>query len=202
MIIIPKSKKLSYDSLKSFKPIVLLNTIGKLIEKVIGDRLQFQVILNNFIHQSQLEGLKFKSTTDISIALTYFICTGWIKNISTSPSVFDIMQFFPSLNHCLLALILEKTEFESRVVNFFSNYLVNRKTKYFWNNFSSFLFNVNVEVGQCLALFPILSTLYLSLFLHILEKHSKNLDLKFSILSFVDNSFLITQSKSFQVSNA
>ena len=136
MIIIPKPKKSSYDSLKSFKPIVLLNTMGKLIEKVIGDRLQFQVILNNFIHQSQLEGLKFKSTTDIGIALTYFICTEWIKNISTSSLVFDIMQFFPSLNHCLLVLILGKTEFESRVVNFFSNYLVNRKTKYFWNNFS------------------------------------------------------------------
>ena len=50
--------------------------MGKLIEKVIGDMLQFQVISNNFIHQSQLGGLKFKSTTDAGIALTHFICTG------------------------------------------------------------------------------------------------------------------------------
>ena len=52
MIVIPKSNKSSYDSLKSFRPIFLLNTMGKLIEKVIRNRLQFQVILNNFIHQS------------------------------------------------------------------------------------------------------------------------------------------------------
>ena len=197
MIVIPKPNKSSYDSLKSFRFIVLLNTMGKLIEKVIGDRLQFQVILNNFIHQSQLEGLKFKSTTNTGIALTHFICTEQIKNISTSFLVFDITQFFSLLNHCLLVLILGKAEFELRVVNFFSNYLVNRKIKYFWNNFSSSLFDVNVGVGQCLALFPILSVLYLSLFLHILEKHSKNLDLKFSILSFVNDGLLITQSKSF-----
>ena len=122
--------------------------------------------------------------------------------MSTSSLVFNIAQFFPSLNHCLLALILGKAEFDSRVVNFFSNYLVNRKTKYFWNNFSSYLFDVNVGVGQGSALFSILSVLYLSLFLHILEKHLKNLDLKISFLSFVDDGLLITQSRSFQVSNA
>jgi len=49
-IVISKPNKSSYDSLKSFRPIVLLNTMGKLIEKVIGERLQFQVISNNFIY--------------------------------------------------------------------------------------------------------------------------------------------------------
>jgi len=57
-IIIPKPNKESYDSPKSFKPIILLNTIGKLIKKVIGDRLQFYSISNNFIHPSQLGSLK------------------------------------------------------------------------------------------------------------------------------------------------
>ena len=188
--------------MKSFKPIVLLNTLGKLIEKVIGERLQFQVISNNFIHQSQLGGLKFKSTTDAGIALTHIIHTGWIKHLSTSTLVFDIAQFFPSLNYCLLSLILDKAGFGPRVVNFFSNYLVNRKTSYFWNNFASHSFDVNVGVGQGSALSPILSALYLSPFFHILEKHLKILDLKISTLSFVDDGLLLTQSKSFHVSNA
>jgi len=54
-----------YDQPKSFHPIVLLNTLGKLIEKVIVERIQFTVASNNFIHPSQLGGLKFKSTTDV-----------------------------------------------------------------------------------------------------------------------------------------
>ena len=60
---------------------------------------------------------------------------------------------------------------------------------------------MTVGVGQGSALFPILFTLYLSLFLYILEKCLKNLDLKISILSFVDDGLLILQSKSFQLSN-
>ena len=40
-IVIPKPNKKSYNSPKSFRPIVLLNIVGKLIEKVIRERLQF-----------------------------------------------------------------------------------------------------------------------------------------------------------------
>jgi len=49
-IIISKPNKVSYDSPKAFKLIVLLNMLGKLIEKVISKRLQFQLISKDFIH--------------------------------------------------------------------------------------------------------------------------------------------------------
>ena len=50
LIIIPKPNKVFYNSLKMFCPIVLLNILGKLIEKVIRERLQYQSIASNFIH--------------------------------------------------------------------------------------------------------------------------------------------------------
>jgi len=169
MVVIPKLNKKSYDFPKSFRPIVLLNTMGKLIEKVIGERLQFNMASNNFIHPSQLGSLKFKSTINADIALTYIIRSGWIKNMSTSTLIFDIAQFFPSLNHQLLTLIMKKVGFNNHVVLFFTNYLVDIKTNYYWNNFMSPIFNVNIGVGQGSALSPILSTLYLSPFIYILE---------------------------------
>ena len=75
-MVIPKPNKQSYNHPKSFHSTVLLNMLGKLIEKVIGERLQFQVAANNFIHPSQLEGLKFKSTTDVGVALMHIIFSG------------------------------------------------------------------------------------------------------------------------------
>jgi len=51
-IVILKLNKSLYGSPKSFRPIVMLNTLSKLIEKVISDRLQFLTISNNFIYQS------------------------------------------------------------------------------------------------------------------------------------------------------
>jgi len=108
MVVIPKPNKSVYDSPKLYQPIVLLNTIGKLFEKMIGEQLQFHTISNNFVHQSQLGGLKQRSTTDASVVLTYTIHSGWVKNLITSTLAFDITQFFPSLNYQLLPLILDK----------------------------------------------------------------------------------------------
>ena len=202
MVVIPKLNKPSYDNPKAFCPIVLLNTLGKLIEKVIAEQLQFTVASNNFIHPSQLGGLKFKSTADAGIVLTHIIWSGWAKGRSMSTLAFDISQFFPSLNHCLLILILEKAGFDPKVVSFFSNYLTQRCMKYLWNNFLSPLFEVNVRVEQGSVLSPILSSLYLSLLLFILENRLKILNIPISILLFVDDGLFICQNKSFHISNS
>ena len=64
------------------------------------------------------------------------------------------------------------------------------------------MFDVNVRVGQRSALFPILSTLYFSPLLYILENQLKNLKIPISILSFVDDGLFIAQNKSFDISNS
>ena len=157
---------------------------------------------NDFIHSNQLSDLKFKSIINADVTLTHIIHTGWVKNLSTSTLAFNITQFFPSLNHHLLSLIMKKASFNNHIVSFFANYLVNRKTNYFWNNFMFSMFNINVGVGQVSTLSPILSALYLLPFIYILENHLKNLKIPISIISFVDNSLFISQSNSFDISNS
>jgi len=118
-IIISKPNKVSYDTSKTFRLIILLNTLGKLIEKVIGERFQFQLLSKNIIYSCQLDGLKQQSTTDAGIILTHLIYAYWIKYFSTNTLAFDIIQFFPSLNHQLLLLILDKAGFNSKISQFF-----------------------------------------------------------------------------------
>ena len=201
-VIIPKPNKLVYDHLKSFHPIILLNTLGKLIEKVITKRLQFLVTRNSFIHPSQLGGLKFKSTSNVGIAFTHIVYSGWAKNKSTSILAFDIVQFFPFLNHQLLTIILEKAGLESKVASFFADYLVKRKTNYTWNDISSPSFEVNVGIDQRSTLSPILLALYLLPFLYILEKCLKNLKIPISFIPFVDDGLIIAQNKWINTSNS
>ena len=136
---------------------------------------------------------------DAGVTLTHIMCSGWAKGKTTSTLAFNISQFFPSLNHRFLTLILEKVGLEPRVSSFFVNYLVKRKTNYIWNNLLSLDFEVNIGVGQGSALSPILSALYLTPFLYILEKHLK---IPISILSFIDNGLIITQNKSIDILNA
>ena len=91
---------------------------------------------------------------NVGVALTHLVHARWVKNILMSTLAFDITQFFPLLNHCLLPLILEKVGFDSKISIFFHDYLVGRKTKYLWNSFSSPSFNIDVGVRQGSALSP------------------------------------------------
>ena len=70
---------------------------------------------------------------------------------------FNIVQFFPSLNHQILSLILLKAGFDPKVLVFFQDYLIERKTSYFWNNFSSPTFCINMGVDQESVLSLVLS---------------------------------------------
>ena len=169
---------------------------------MISKCLQFYTIFNNFIHPSQLRDLKLRSTIDAGVALTHIIHSGWAKSLTTSILAFDIVQFFPSLNHQLLPLILDKVELDQKISMFFKNYLVGRKTKYLWNNFISSFFNVNVGGSQGLALSSILSALYLSPVFYSFDNHLKILKIPISIISFVDNGLFISQNKSILHSNA
>jgi len=98
--------------------------------------------------------------------------------------------------------IIQKADLNIHIVDLFNNYLIDRKTNYLWNNFSLYIFNVNIGIGQGSALSPILSVLYLLPFLYILEKHLKNLQIPISIIFFIDNGLFILQDKFLEMSNA
>ena len=75
-VVISKPNKATFNSSKLYCPIVLLNTIGKLFKKMIGEFLQFHTISNNFIHSSQLRGFKQRSTMGVEVTLTHIIWSG------------------------------------------------------------------------------------------------------------------------------
>ena len=64
------------------------------------------------------------------------------------------------------------------------------------------MYEVNVRVGQGSALSPILSALYLSPLLYILEKCFKILNIPFSLIFFVNDGLFISQNKSIDISNS
>ena len=72
-VIIPKPGKPAYNTSKAFRPIVLLNTLGKLIEKIIARRLQFDAVKYGILHSNQLGGVPQQSTEDAGMFLTHFV---------------------------------------------------------------------------------------------------------------------------------
>jgi len=72
-------------------------------------------------------------------------------------------------------MIFNKARFNPRISLFFSNYLINKKTQYVYNNFISSYFKADIGVSQELALFSILSVLYIAPIFHIFKKRTQNI---------------------------
>ena len=72
-VIIPKPGKLAYDTPKAFRPIVLLSTLGKLIEKMVARQLQFNTVKYGILHPNQLEGVAQRSTENAGVFLTHLV---------------------------------------------------------------------------------------------------------------------------------
>jgi hypothetical protein len=56
-VVIPKPGKPLYNTPKSFRPIVLLNTMGKLLEKMLANCLQFEAAEHGVLHPNQFGGV-------------------------------------------------------------------------------------------------------------------------------------------------
>ena len=168
-IIIPKPNKTCYNTSKSFYSIVLLNTLGKLIERAISCHIQFQAVQPAFLHPNQLGKIIQRSITNARSFLIYIIQAEQTKQLKTDVIAFDIAQFFPSLNHKIMTNIIKLVGFDSKVVVFLKNYLTNRVTIYSWNHSSSLPFPASVGVGQGSAFSLVLSAFYLASILYLFE---------------------------------
>ncbi len=193
-MVIPKPGKPSYSTPKAFRPIVLLNTLGKLIEKMIANRCQFDMIDLDLVHPNQFGGVRQRSTEDAGAYLTHLVRAGWARGLKTSVIAFDIAQFFPSLNHEFLLAAMRKQGFSPGVIWFFESYLVRRFTSYCWNNFKSDPMQADVGWGKALASLPScrLCTLLPVMKLYDIRA-SEFLDT--TLLSYVDDGTIITQSR-------
>ncbi|KAF8703070.1 hypothetical protein AX14_014236 [Amanita brunnescens Koide BX004] len=72
-VIIPKPKKLDYSVPKAYRPIALLNTLSKLLTKIIAHRMQHDAAMSSLLHPGQCGGVQKHATIDAGLALLDFI---------------------------------------------------------------------------------------------------------------------------------
>ncbi|CAA7267585.1 unnamed protein product [Cyclocybe aegerita] len=164
-VIVPKPNKPSYAVPKAFRPIVLLITFGKLIEKMIANRIQFDTVKHDIFHPNQLGSICQRSTEDAGLILTHL--------------------FFPSINHEMFMAVLHKQGFSPVLVDFCASYLVGRSTVYCWNTFQSGSCSADVGVGQGSALSPVISGLFITPVMKLF--YTKAVPLNTTLLSFLDD---------------
>ncbi|KAF8644773.1 hypothetical protein AX14_009354, partial [Amanita brunnescens Koide BX004] len=136
-VIIPKPNKPNYTIPKAYRPISLLNTVGKLLTKIIANRMQFDAAAHGLLHLGQCGGIRKHATIDAGVVLASFVTNAKEAGLHSTACTFDISQFFPSLDHRVTALILTRLGFDLKLVALLGSYFRDRTTFYRWDSATS-----------------------------------------------------------------
>jgi ribonuclease HI len=200
-VIIPKPNKPDYSIPKAYRPIALLNTLGKLLTKILANRLQHDAAEHGILHRDQFGGIQGHSTIDAGLVLADFISEHRERGWHTSTCAIDVAQFFPSLSHPVMGRILGRLGFSPVLVTLIGSYFQGRMTTYKWDSALSkkYPFSLGTPQGDCLS--PILSALYISVAIRKVFPETMP-PATTRCLFYVDDGIIITASPSLQTNIA
>ena len=112
--------------LSSYRQITLLNTIGKLMEKIVNQRLQYWMETNQKLPKFICGFRRGMSTTDILLRLEHKIRKGLEINTSTVVVYIDLQGAYDKIWHEGLIYKMKLMKMPKMIFRWISNYLHNR----------------------------------------------------------------------------
>ena len=194
-VVCPKSGKKDYSDPKNWRPIALLPTIGKLLEKVMANRLKdnYAELLAPTQH-----GSLGKCTTKAVQCLLNPVYRGWAlsKRQESTLLSFDFQGAYNNVNHFKLLKALEEKHMPRWIVKFIASFLSERLTTLVLPGHEvERPFYVNIGLPQGSPLSPILFLLFAS---SLLESFAKlpGFGKRVTMVSYADDTALLVTSES------
>ncbi len=185
-----KSDKKNYFNAKTYKLIVLLNTLSKILKFIIFKHLQNVIEVCNSISNTQMKACKHKSTNMTLQLITEKIHTVWSNMRRKVVSLLNLNEesAFNNMMHSRLLHDMKKRKVSRLLLKFVKNFLKNRRIMITIDDYMMMKCSVNVDILQDSLL---LSILYLFYNANLL-KACDNIKLRTSFTDFVNDVNILT----------
>ena len=192
-VVLRKPGKPSYSDPGAWRPIALLNTIGKLIESLMARRLSQVAEEHKLLPDTQMGARPGRSTETALELLTAQVRTIWGsgKFVASLLSL-DISGAFDTVNMIRLLDILRKKGLPGWVVRWIRAFMTDRKTTLVIQGHETTAFPVPAGVPQGSPLSPILFLFYNSELLDLCQRPKEGL----SAVGFADDVSMLAYSRS------
>ena len=160
--VIPIYKKDDPSLVNNYRPISLLPSISKILEKLVYKRLDSFLSLNNILISSQF-GFRKKFSTDFAITKLLDNVIQSLSNKEHAIALFmDLSKAFDTIDHDILLYKLEKYGIRGIVLSWFKSYLSNRQQFVSIDDANSSYLNIKCGVPQGSILGPLLFLIYIN----------------------------------------
>ena len=159
--VIALHKKGNKNIMSNYRPISTINTIGKIFEKAMYERLMSFAERYELISKNQYGFRRNLSTTDSLLNFTNNIHNSLNSKGSTIGVSLDYKKAFDSIHHQILLNKLYKLGIRGTALDWFKSYLTDRKQYVVVNGKSSSISNVPTGCPQGSILSSILFLLYI-----------------------------------------
>ena len=149
--VLRKSDKANYAVPKAYRPIALLNTIGKIMDAVIARRLSYLVETHHVLPPTHMGGRKQRSTEHALHAVTAKIYERWNYGKDgqvASLLLLDVSGAFDNVSHKRLLHNLRKRKVDEKTVLWIASFLSDRHTHILVDGFKSKDYAINTGITQ------------------------------------------------------
>ena len=161
-VVLRKPGKDDYTVPKAYRPIALLNTIGKIMDAVLARRLSYLVETENVLPNSHMGGRKKRSTEHGLHAIIEKIYAAWntAEGQVASLLLLDVSGAFDNVSHQRLLHNLRTRKVDEKLVRWIASFLSNRRTRITIDGYESAEHCVETGIPQGSPLSPVLYIFY------------------------------------------
>ncbi len=158
--VIPVYKSKDPKQFTNYRPISLLPTLSKILEKVVYKRLYEYLIKKNILYNSQYGFRNSHSTIDAITEFTANVLKGFDKRQMTLSVFLDLSKAFDTLPHDIIINKLHHYGVRGIPLEWFRSYLHNRKQFVEYKDATSDSMSIDFGVPQGSVLGPLLFIIY------------------------------------------
>ncbi|KAG5761420.1 hypothetical protein H9Q72_010474 [Fusarium xylarioides] len=209
-VVLPKAGKDSYNTPKSWRPIALLPSFGKLLDRIAADRLKEASIEYSLLPKTQY-GAPGMSTTDAVQDILKVVYEAWSGKPNRRAKRYwwrmlrkvtlmglDISAAYDNVDRQKLLQILADAGLPKWYILLIHSFLSQRQTALKLPRSMSEVFFVNIGIPQGSPLSPLLFLFFTAPLMARINKHDVK-DVTIHTFAYVDDTYLVAVSNSYKL---
>jgi len=159
-VVLRKPGKDDYTQPKAYRPIALLNTLGKALEAVIANRLAYLADVHHLLPSRHTGGRKLASTEHAMHFLIQRIYQAWSEGKVASLLLLDVSGAYDNVSRERLLHNLRKRRVDQKIVGWVSSFLSGRSTTLKLQEYTAPSTPIQIGIPQGSPVSPVLYLFY------------------------------------------